>query len=826
MKSGKQAGTRTTNPRMQGSTSVAALERPLRAAQVLGNAGLQQLLRAHGLQAKLAVSHPQDPYEQEADRVADQVMRTPESQTRPAMGAAPSVQRHGVECRDELHRSAAAEAGAVVDTATEAAIAALAGRGRPLPKSVRAFMEPRFNADFAAVRVHDDAQAHQLARSLSAQAFTVGSNVVFGAGRYVPDSDAGKRLLAHELTHVVQQAGAPVALQRSPDDSMDAILSEPLTPNDMYHQLLLQRAGPLSIGVTQVNAASKRIGEIDDAVAPLKGRLAQAEAVQREPLNAQIGSLLKERRTLSRGQALGSFGKGRPAGTGQITYVAMQVVDRQGRRIALEFATTNATEHAEEAMIRRLSAALTPEQLSGARLLVVGDQQVCEERCRGALERFGEHFDLASVEAEVFVRERVVGAGDATPRTTLKTSTQRASEGLVPRKLPTNLIYQRPASPPKPGSPGSPTVARQPPVHPAEVSPHAGPTHAANETAPHTRPPAVTVEHASVPGAAPAGERRVASPGAPLEAPHIHGGGSAVLSATEFGAAALLSAQLESVRNAERARAEAALAELMPQIEDLRSQGRGVTVTIVVELPEQFDVMAAAASVGDVGQRVLFNRMFIESVSRPLVTARADQAVSSISANDAPGDPAAIDPHDLPLQAQIRWQMGDRTPLPSMRPRRGYRFASRSQVLPGYPPKATHDMPARGVEGQYRPVKVLQHESGKPEHVRTYGMNRGLLLRRTDFQLIEATLVDLGDHRPYTVVDPMAALEAGRVTFHRRFEKNPGGPGNYAIRSAFRYERTKDFDLLVEEAAGEDLDPQWQLGSAWRATLLWVKVPR
>lgn len=74
--------------------------------------------------------------------------------------------------------------------------------------SVRAFMEPRFNADFSAVRVHADANARELARSVNAHAFTVGSNVAFAAGQYAPNAEAGKRLLAHELTHVVQQGGA------------------------------------------------------------------------------------------------------------------------------------------------------------------------------------------------------------------------------------------------------------------------------------------------------------------------------------------------------------------------------------------------------------------------------------------------------------------------------------------------------------------------------------------------------------------------------------------------------------------------------------------
>lgn len=78
--------------------------------------------------------------------------------------------------------------------------------GQPLPQPAREFFEPRFNRDFSHVRVHTGARAAEAAESLNAKAFTVGRNVVFGAGRYAPGRPEGRRLLAHELTHVVQQS--------------------------------------------------------------------------------------------------------------------------------------------------------------------------------------------------------------------------------------------------------------------------------------------------------------------------------------------------------------------------------------------------------------------------------------------------------------------------------------------------------------------------------------------------------------------------------------------------------------------------------------------
>src|SRR5690606_20940127 len=98
---------------------------------------------------------------------------------------------------------------------TAAGIASLRGGGRPLPSETRAFLEPRFGRDFSNVRVHTDARAAGLARAVQAQAFTVGRDVVFGAGAFRPETQAGRRLLAHDLTHVVQQGSAgPEEVQR------------------------------------------------------------------------------------------------------------------------------------------------------------------------------------------------------------------------------------------------------------------------------------------------------------------------------------------------------------------------------------------------------------------------------------------------------------------------------------------------------------------------------------------------------------------------------------------------------------------------------------
>jgi hypothetical protein len=157
----------------------------------------------HRLATSVPVSHPQDPAEREADRVADAVTR---GDAAAPMPAAASVQRMCAECEQEEERGVQRKAEGPA-AATPAPAQPLAGGGQPLPRGLRTFFEPRLGADLAPVRVHTDGQAAQSAQDFHARAYTFGSHVVFGAGQFQPASSAGQRLLAHELAHVVQQSG-------------------------------------------------------------------------------------------------------------------------------------------------------------------------------------------------------------------------------------------------------------------------------------------------------------------------------------------------------------------------------------------------------------------------------------------------------------------------------------------------------------------------------------------------------------------------------------------------------------------------------------------
>ncbi|MFO1434535.1 MAG: DUF4157 domain-containing protein [Candidatus Competibacteraceae bacterium] len=117
----------------------------------------------------------------------------------------------------------------------EARLQASEGKGQPLPERIRAFMEPRFGQDFSQVRVHADADAVHLNQELNAQAFTHQQDMFFGAGKYSPESNEGKRLLAHELAHVVQQ-GNDSAIQRQPKTTpIAAPMITPTTTSTTAH---------------------------------------------------------------------------------------------------------------------------------------------------------------------------------------------------------------------------------------------------------------------------------------------------------------------------------------------------------------------------------------------------------------------------------------------------------------------------------------------------------------------------------------------------------------------------------------------------------------
>lgn len=182
---------------------------PVRSAVPSGRVQLQSL----------KVSSPSDPAEKEAEATARKIVRlpTPEPTAAPVR---PLQSPHVARFRDAIGTIARkAEGQPNVASNVAAEISASTASGSPLPASVRRFMEPRFRADFGNVRVHTGERAARLNRQVSAQAFTVGNQIFFGRGKFQSETSEGRELLAHELTHTIQQGATQqgAAVQRSAD---------------------------------------------------------------------------------------------------------------------------------------------------------------------------------------------------------------------------------------------------------------------------------------------------------------------------------------------------------------------------------------------------------------------------------------------------------------------------------------------------------------------------------------------------------------------------------------------------------------------------------
>jgi len=198
------------------------------------------------MQAKLKVNKPGDVYEREADRISDQVLATP----KPApVSGGPGIQRVVAQPVAET-----AVAPASVDRA-------LASAGEPLDPTIQREMEGRFGFDFSRVRVHTSPAAEQSARDVNARAYTVGNNLVFGAGEFKPDTRQGRRLLAHELTHVAQQflSGANVVRRSNGFEDEPTFVEEEPTPTTVW-----EPRGHVERGGQRIPGNQAR-GEIDTA---------------------------------------------------------------------------------------------------------------------------------------------------------------------------------------------------------------------------------------------------------------------------------------------------------------------------------------------------------------------------------------------------------------------------------------------------------------------------------------------------------------------------------------------------------------------------------
>jgi len=245
----------------------------------LGNRAVGQVL-----QAKLKVSQPDDKYEQEADRIADLVMRMPDSAVQDISHSPATVQRKCAACEsggtpcpkcadeeEKIQRKPLAAqitplvqrrennaAAPQVTPQVASQINALRGGGQPLPEATRRFFEPRFGADFSGVRVHTGREAVQMNKELKAQAFTYGSNIYFNQEKFETNSWIGNHLLAHELTHVIQQG----SVFKNNENQHELGNDLPIISSNVDSQQLLRKSS------TEKTEEEKEAEAISEAIEP------------------------------------------------------------------------------------------------------------------------------------------------------------------------------------------------------------------------------------------------------------------------------------------------------------------------------------------------------------------------------------------------------------------------------------------------------------------------------------------------------------------------------------------------------------------------------
>ncbi|WP_166359398.1 eCIS core domain-containing protein [Pseudomonas akapageensis] len=199
-------------------------------------------------QAKSAIKigAPDDAYEREAEAVADRVMRMSDGARR-VTPAASGLQRKCTDCENQSEvprlqaeaecSSTSAPTAYSTMSAPPSVDAVLRSPGQALSSETRAFLEPRFGWNFATVQVHSDLAAQQSAKDVNAQAYTLGHHIVFGAGQFAPETSEGRRLIAHELTHVVQQSEPAPLTNDSPTGSSATVTQRSPTPEIMRSSL-------------------------------------------------------------------------------------------------------------------------------------------------------------------------------------------------------------------------------------------------------------------------------------------------------------------------------------------------------------------------------------------------------------------------------------------------------------------------------------------------------------------------------------------------------------------------------------------------------------
>lgn len=257
--------TQTTAPQVNGTHPTTLIQRAklnpnslstddvLRLQQTIGNRAATQLIAGRSgqqVQAKLTIGEPDNEFERQADRVAAQVVKQIHAPVSQQAGQSQAVQREEMSSEEkELQMKPMIQlqpgGGMAAAPDLEASIQQARGGGQPLANNIRKPMERAFCTDFSGVKVHTDRQSDQLNQLIQAKAFTTGQDVFFRQGEYNPGSRGGQELIAHELTHVMQQNGGVVERSQSQDGGKVPSISPTIAQRISRHKTssTVQRVG-------------------------------------------------------------------------------------------------------------------------------------------------------------------------------------------------------------------------------------------------------------------------------------------------------------------------------------------------------------------------------------------------------------------------------------------------------------------------------------------------------------------------------------------------------------------------------------------------------
>jgi hypothetical protein len=669
------------------------------------------------LQAKLEISEPGDVHEQEADRIASQVVSAD------GAGTPPAIQPYS----SRTNGAAEQVPPSVGQT--------LASAGRPLEPAVQRDMEHRFGYDFTRVRVHSDALAAGSARDVHAHAYTVGHDVVFNEGRYSPGTQEGRQLIAHELTHVVQQ-NATMALQRNkvPEGVIHEKSMQFLEDSLRQFYEALPRKVRIELkadGVIAIAMVSQRNTGQDPRLVYAVAGIPNGPDIRKaaEKLNlVYVGDTeqgVSDRKPQGPARQYGP-NDGPPPGSGGLEHAEQLIkayrqergVDIDGlvvsRPLCHDCVRVMPREKGGRIMI---SVVVDPDRtLPNPRDEALKIKEAATAKEVGKTEKTGSL--RAGKVAEVDNR-RGGGGGTQEPSTGKSTGLFEGRGQVVePIRIPEPALRQQ----------------------------------------------------------------------------ELKGGVE--------GAAAMINAGLFSALQGHEVQlAVDRLKELTPEIEKWREQGYGVGVTMVVEVPDQPDVLAGPTGVHSTGDIVHFKKMYISSIAKPVGDVPQGQQV--MTADYARGDPKPS-PSD-----------------PSNKARRGFHLKS-GFVAFAAPPRAKTQakqapVDVRGLPGSYK-SEYQKLFTGDPMILGLFA-TRTLRIGLTNDGKLTAQMRLGSQEFNYQAQEPR-----GKLLLVGRF--NFGGKDGPVFTSRITYEPDKNPNVLLEwfDALEPDAQPDQYWKKMWDGLISWRKI--